>query len=212
MADGRIALPDEFLPSAERAGFNYDIDCYVVRATLKILLSDSRKRLSINLSTAALNHSGWTEMLAQAVNHQHLAPDRLIFEITETAVISDMEKARQITNAVTSLGFRFAVDDFGSGFSSLYYLKHLPVDYVKIDRSLIKDIVTDKGDRDFVRAITSMIHAYDKKIVGEGVEDGETLALLRDMGVDLIQGFYISHPRKNCNAPLVKALPDCTHG
>jgi diguanylate cyclase (GGDEF)-like protein/PAS domain S-box-containing protein len=212
MADGRIALPDEFLPSAERAGFNYDIDCYVVRATLKILLSDSKKRLSINLSTAALNHSGWTEMLAQAVNHQHLAPDRLIFEITETAVISDMEKARQITNAVTSLGFRFAVDDFGSGFSSLYYLKHLPVDYVKIDRSLIKDIVTDKGDRDFVRAITSMIHAYDKKIVGEGVEDGETLALLRDMGVDLIQGFYISHPRKNCNAPLVKALPDCTHG
>lgn len=212
MADGRVAVPSEFMPSAERAGFNYDIDCYVVRVALKILLNDAEKRLSINLSTAALIHSGWTNMLARAIKDHHLAPDRLIFEITETTVIADMEKARQITDEVTSLGFRFAVDDFGAGFSSLYYLKHLPIDYVKIDRSLIKDIVTDPEERDFVRAIISMIHAYGKTVVGEGVEDAETLELLKNMGVDLVQGFYICHPCKDCHSSLAKALPDYAPG
>jgi EAL domain-containing protein (putative c-di-GMP-specific phosphodiesterase class I) len=212
MADGRIALPGEFLPSAERAGFNYDIDCYVVRAALKILLADPGKRLFVNLSTAALSHSDWTNVLAQAVEDQHLVSDRLVFEITETAVIADMEKARQITNKVTSLGFQFAVDDFGAGFSSLYYLKHLPVKYVKLDQSLIKDIVANQEDRNFVRAIILMIHAYGKTIVGEGVENEATLELLRDMGVDMIQGFYISRPQKNCNSSIVKARPDHAHG
>jgi diguanylate cyclase (GGDEF)-like protein/PAS domain S-box-containing protein len=212
MPDGRIALPGEFLPSAERAGFNYDIDRYVVQAALKILLADPRKRLFVNLSTAALSHSDWTDVLAQAVKDQHLVSDRLVFEITETAVIADMEKARQITNKVTSLGFQFAVDDFGAGFSSLYYLKHLPVKYVKLDQSLIKDIVANQEDRNFVRAIILMIHAYGKTIVGEGVEEEATLELLRDMGVDMIQGFYISRPQKNCNSSIAKARPDHAHG
>ena len=208
MADGRIALPDEFLPSAERAGLNYDIDCYVVQAALKVLLTNPEIRLSVNLSTAALHDPGWINPLAWSVHEQGLDPDRMIFEITETAVIADMEKARQITEVVTSLGFRFAVDDFGAGYSSLYYLKQLPVDYVKIDRSLIKDIVSDKGDRDFVRAITTMIHAYGKKVVGEGVEDASTLDLLRDMGVDLIQGFYIGHPQEECDSIQEIVFPD----
>ncbi|MGR9114191.1 MAG: EAL domain-containing protein [Gammaproteobacteria bacterium] len=194
MPDGRIVTPGEFLPSAERAGLNYSLDCYVVKAALKVLLSDTDKQLSINLSTAALNDSGWTEPLAEAIREHQLAPGRMIFEITETAVIADMEKAKQIVREVTELGFRFAVDDFGSGFSSLYYLKHLPVDYVKIDHSLIKEIAHDEEDCDFVRAIISMVHVYGKKVVGEGVENAATFELLKDMHVDLVQGFYIGNP------------------
>lgn len=208
MADGRIALPSEFLPSAERAGLNYDIDCYVVQAALKVLLTNPDICLSVNLSTAALRDPGWINPLAFAVHEQGLAPDRMIFEITETAVIADMEKAKQITEVVTSLGFRFAVDDFGAGYSSLYYLKQLPMDYVKIDRSLIKDIVVEKGDRDFVRAIITMIHVYGKKVVSEGVEDLSTLEQLRDMGVDLIQGFYIGHPQEKCDSTQAIVFPD----
>ena len=95
---------------------------------------------------------------------------------------------------MTGLGFCFAVDDFGSGFSSLYYLKHLPVEYVKIDQSLIKDMANDQEDCDFVRAIVSMVHVYGKKVVGEGVENSVTLELLKDMKVDLVQGYFIGRP------------------
>ncbi|CAG1021414.1 partial putative signaling protein, partial [Patescibacteria group bacterium] len=194
MPDNRIVAPSEFLPAAGRSGLNYALDCYVVQMALKILLTHPNKQLSINLSTAALDDASWTEPLIHAVNHQHLAPERLIFEITETAVIADMEKAKQIAQKVNALGFRFAVDDFGAGFSSLYYLKQLPVDYIKIDQSLIKDIISDSEDCDFVRAIISMAHAYGKKTVVEGIENKETLDLLKEMNVDFVQGYYIGQP------------------
>ncbi|MDD5578023.1 MAG: EAL domain-containing protein [Methylobacter sp.] len=212
MADGRIALPGEFMPAAERAGLNYDLDCYVVKTVLQLLSTNQEKRLSVNLSTAALNDSGWTQMLAQAIQSHNLAPDRVIFEITETAVITDMEKAKQITDEVISLGFCFAVDDFGAGFSSLYYLKHLPVEYVKIDRSLIKDIINNKEDYDFVSAITTMIHAYGKKIVCVGVENADALELLRDMGIDLVQGFYIGYPSEDISFTVKEVFPKQVHG
>ncbi|WP_305909561.1 EAL domain-containing protein [Methylomarinum sp. Ch1-1] len=197
MSDGRIVTPGEFLPSAERAGLNYALDCYVVKAALKILSANPDKKLSINISTAALNDSGWTEALIEAVHQQRLSPEHMIFEITETAVISDMEKAKQIVEELTSLGFRFAVDDFGAGFSSLYYLKHLSVEYVKIDQSLIKDLINDGEDKDFVRAIISMIHVYGKKVVGEGVENAAILEILTSMDVDLVQGFQIGRPAEH---------------
>jgi EAL domain-containing protein (putative c-di-GMP-specific phosphodiesterase class I) len=86
------------------------------------------------------------------------------------------------------------VDDFGAGFSSLYYLKQLPVAYVKLDRSLVKHISVNKEERDFVHAITTMVHAFGKQVVGEGVEDNETLLILKDLKVDFAQGFFIGHP------------------
>jgi diguanylate cyclase (GGDEF)-like protein/PAS domain S-box-containing protein len=194
MADGRIALPGEFLPAMERAGLNYEMDCYVVRTVLKILSRQPDKRISINFSTAALSNSGWISMLIEAIQSHQLAADSLIFEITETAVIADMAKARHIIAEITELGFHFTVDNFGVGFNSLYYLKHLPAEYVKIDRSLIKNMVTNKGDCDFVQAIIAMIHAYGKQAVAPGVESAATYKLLKDLSIDLIQGFYLSYP------------------
>lgn len=201
MDDDRVVAPGEFLPSAERAGLNYALDCYVAKLALKILLKKANLQLSINLSTAALNDSGWADPLIEAVYNKQLSSSRLTFEITETAVIKDMEKAKQITQKMVDLGFHFAVDDFGAGFSSLYYLKQLPVRYVKIDQSLIKDISKDQEDYDFVLAIISMIHVYGKKVVGEGIENAETLKLLEKMNVDLVQGYHIGYPDAECHDP-----------
>jgi len=192
--NGHIASPCEFLDSGQRAGLSYDIDLYVIRLALKVLMNDKTKRLSINLSTSVFSNDNWVRLLIEAVTQDNLDPKRLIFEITETAIIADMEKATKIASIIIQYGFKFAVDDFGAGFSSLYYLKQLPVAYVKLDRSLVRHIVINKDERDFVNAITTMIHAFGKQVVGEGVEDNETLAILKDLNVDFAQGFYIGHP------------------
>ncbi len=201
MADGRIVTPAEFLVHGQRAGLSYDLDLFVVRTALATLVTNPRKRLSINLTTAAFADDSWTKPLIQAVCEHNFNPNRLIFEITETAVIADMEKAKRIAEAVTMHGFHFAVDDFGAGFSSLYYLKQLPISYVKLDRSLVKNIATDKIERDFVNAITTMVHAFGKQVVGEGVEDSATLKILKELGVDQVQGYFIGRPvTEECNS------------
>ena len=194
LADGRIVTPAEFLVHGQRAGLSYDLDLFVVKTALKTLVANPSKRLSINLTTAAFNEDSWIDPLLEAVKERGLQPNRLIFEITETAVIADMDKAKQIAEEVTKHGFHFAVDDFGAGFSSLYYLKQLPISYVKLDRSLVKNVATNKSDRDFVNAITTMVHAFGKQVVGEGVEDSATLKILREIGVDQVQGYFIGRP------------------
>ncbi|MGH8559480.1 MAG: EAL domain-containing protein [Methylococcales bacterium] len=195
MPDGRIAAPVEFLSHGQRAGLSYDLDNFVIRAALNILLADPEICLSINLTTAVFADDSWAEPLIEAVRDKSFNANRLLFEITETAVIADMEKARQIAESIIEHGFRFAVDDFGAGFSSLYYLKQLPISYVKLDRSLVKNISQDKGERDYVNAITTMVHAFGKQVVAEGVEDKETLRILTEIGVDLLQGYYIGRPK-----------------
>ncbi len=191
LTDGRVALPQEFLPGAKRAGLMYEIDCFVAQEALSTLLCSPDQGLSINLSTAALSDARWAEPLKLAAREGRVDPARLMFEITETTTIADLEKARGLMEELTGLGFRFALDDFGAGFSSLYYLRKLPVDWVKLDRSLVKGLALNESDRDFCRAVVAMVHAYGKQVIGAGVEDATTLDLLREMGVDLMQGFYI---------------------
>ncbi len=192
LEDGRICYPGEFLPAAQRAGLGYEIDCYAARLAVEILASDAVQSLSVNLSTAALADGRWAEGIKSAVGNGGLDPRRLIFEITETGLIGDMVVARRIMDELVALGVRFAVDDFGAGFSSLYYLKQLPASFVKIDQSLVKGLAASPQDRDFVRAITSMIRCYGREVVAEGVEDAATLRLLQEMGVGLVQGFHMA--------------------
>lgn len=195
MADGRIAEPMEFLSHLERAGLSVELDSFVIRTALKILLADPSMYLSINLTTAAFADDAWAQPLIEAVREKGFDAKRLIFEITETAVIADMDKAKQIADSIIEYGFRFAVDDFGAGFSSLYYLKQLPISYVKLDRSLVINISKNKSERDFVNAITTMVHAFGKQVVAEGVEDNATFSILKEIGVDFLQGYYIGRPR-----------------
>ena len=189
LEDGRIVYPGEFLPAAQRAGLGYEIDCYAARLAVEVLGSGAAQCLSVNLSTAALADERWAEPVKTAVVGG-LDPLRLIFEITETDMIDDMSQARRIMDELVMLGVRFALDDFGSGFSSLYYLRQLPASFVKLDQSLVKGLAADPRDRDFVRAITTMIRCYGKTVVAEGVEDAATLTLLEEMGVSLVQGFH----------------------
>lgn len=192
LEDGLVIRPGEFLPAAKRAGLGYEIDCYAVRLALETLRGGAVQCLSVNLSTAALADERWAEPVRAAVREGGLDPLRLIFEITETAMIADMGTARRIMDGLVALGVRFAVDDFGSGFSSLYYLKQIPASFVKIDQSLVKGLATDPRDRDFVRAIAAMIRCYGRTAVAEGVENAVTLTLLQEMGVTLVQGFHLA--------------------
>jgi EAL domain-containing protein (putative c-di-GMP-specific phosphodiesterase class I) len=130
------------------------------------------------------------ELAAHAV-----APRRLIFEITETAAVADLGQARHFLATLRSLGCRFAIDDFGIGFSSFYYLKHLPVDYLKIDGSFIRDIGKSPADAALVSAIVEVARTLGIGTIAEHVEDAETAHWLRDHGVDYGQGHYLGTPR-----------------
>ncbi|HYE33975.1 bifunctional diguanylate cyclase/phosphodiesterase [Methylocaldum sp.] len=209
LEDGRLVLPGEYMDVILRSDLMNAIDSYVTREAIDVLGKDREARLSINLSATALTEPGWAEPLKQAVRDGNLAPERLLLEITETAAIADLDAARRIMDELTDIGFGFAMDDFGAGFASFHYLRHLPIKHVKIDRSFISRLATDEDDNVFVSALTALAHGYRQKIVAEGVENAETLIRLHALGVDLVQGFFIGRPDrylKPVNVPMIDPL------
>ena len=125
-----------------------------------------------------------------------MEPTRVIFEITESAAMRNMEQARVFTEALIALGCQVALDDFGTGFGSFTYLKHLPARYLKIDMEFVRDMVANATDRQVVDSITRVAHSLGKLTIAEGVEDEATLRALRDYGVDRAQGYFIGRPRR----------------
>jgi EAL domain-containing protein (putative c-di-GMP-specific phosphodiesterase class I) len=121
-------------------------------------------------------------------------PGMLVFEITETALVSDEQAARAFVEGVHRLGCKVALDDFGTGYGGFTYLKQLPIDFLKIDVEFVRDMRTSSASRNVVQAIVNLAAGFGLTTVGEGVEDAETLALLRDLGVDYAQGFHIGSP------------------
>jgi diguanylate cyclase (GGDEF)-like protein/PAS domain S-box-containing protein len=195
MPDGRIAAPAEFLGQALRAGLSREIDVYVARLALSVIESGAfGGGVSINLSNAALRNADWTTPLIEAARARRFEPERLIFEFDETAAIEDMQKAKSIAETLTREGFRFAIDHFGTGFGGLYYFKHLPISFVKVDVTLVQKMAEDASERDFIKAVVAMAHAGGKIVVAGGVEDAATLRLLEEMGVDLVQGYFFGDP------------------
>ncbi|WP_026596214.1 bifunctional diguanylate cyclase/phosphodiesterase [Methylohalobius crimeensis] len=196
--DDTLVLPGAFIDAAQRSGLIQSIDRFVVEEALRVLTKTKAHRegpiLSINLSANALTDVQWTEPLKAAVKEGLLNPRQLLFEVTESAAITDITAARKVMDEMTELGFHFAIDDFGAGFASFHYLKHLPIAYVKIDRSFISKLASDPRDRAFVQAITTLAHGYGQKVIAEGVEDASTLRLLRELQVDYVQGYYIGRP------------------
>jgi len=117
-----------------------------------------------------------------------------VFEITETSAIADMEQAREFAERLTRLGCRFALDDFGAGFSSFHYLKHLPIDYLKIDGEFVRGLASSPADRVVVKAMVDIARGLGMKTIAEFVEDAETVTLLRELGVDYSQGYHHGRP------------------
>jgi len=197
-ADGTTIDPDVFIPVAERMGLIHEIDQWVVAHALKTLhrLPSALERISlnVNLSIHAFQDPGLLTLARDHLQRYGIGADRITFEITETAAVANYDQTRSMVNELRALGFRFALDDFGTGFSSFNYLKQFPVDFLKIDGSFISNLLDDPIDQHLVRSMVEVGRAFGKCVVAEFVEDGETLNLLREYGVDRAQGNYIGTP------------------
>jgi EAL domain-containing protein (putative c-di-GMP-specific phosphodiesterase class I) len=204
--DGELIAPGAFLHVAERSGLIRAIDRWVVRRAVAILAAAEAVgqplHLAVNLSSKALGDPELLAEIAQIIEEAHADPRNLLFEVTESAAIADLGQARTFVLALQALGCRFAVDDFGAGFASFYYLKHLPVDLIKLDGSFIHNLPRDPADQHLVKAMVEVARGLGKRTIAEFVGDAETLDLLRGFGVDYAQGYYLGHPR-----PLSETLP-----
>ncbi|MGA9637294.1 EAL domain-containing protein, partial [Flavobacterium sp.] len=198
--EGQLVAPGSFLPAAERYGIMPAIDRWVIRSVFsryKRLLAEMGAPLTcaINLSGTTLNSEGILEFIQQQAQEFELPPGAVCFEITETAAINNMRHATEFMRKVKALGFSFALDDFGVGTSSLAYLKTLPVDYLKIDGSFIRNIVNDSIDRAMVDTINRVGHIMGLLTVGEYAESQTVIDELRSLGVDFAQGYAVARPQ-----------------
>ena len=195
---GGLIMPGGFLPTAERFGLSLDIDRWVIANAIETL-AEQRVTLpelcyAINLSAQALNTPAICDLIQDKLRATGLDPAALIFEVTETAAIADLNAAAALLARLRALGCRTALDDFGSGMSSFAYLKELPVDIVKIDGRFVKHIATSAVDKAMVRAMNDIAHALGKETIAEFVEDEAAFQTLVELGVDYGQGYHLGRP------------------
>jgi diguanylate cyclase (GGDEF)-like protein/PAS domain S-box-containing protein len=200
---GAIILPGHFIPIAEQYHLISAIDQWVISdfcATYHESIERSSKAtiptqvFNINLSAASVNDDQFLKFFKHQLIEYQVPPECICFEITETTAIANLEKAAQLIRSVKDLGCAFALDDFGSGMSSLAYLKNLPVDYLKIDGGFVKDIDSDRVDYAMVECFNRLSHFMGIQTIAECVEDESTLQTLQTIGIDYAQGFCISEP------------------
>jgi diguanylate cyclase (GGDEF)-like protein len=189
--EGEVIPPSAFLPTAERVGLITEIDRWVTKEGLRLAMAG--EKISINLAGPSIGDPEVMEMVRTAIA-KGLDPAHLIFEITETAAMTNMKAARDFVSSLNEFGCGVALDDFGTGFGSFTYLKHLPTTHLKIDTEFVRDVLVNSTDREVVKSITDVAHSLGKRTVAEGVEDKETLEILRSYGVDCAQGWYLGPP------------------
>ena len=197
--DGVLVKPDRFIPAAERYHLMPKIDRWVINNVFESMannrINDNKNQIvSINLSGLTLADEDLLGYILTTRDRHGINLKEVCFEITETAAIGNLAKATQFMNELKKEGCQFALDDFGSGLSSFVYLKNMPVDYIKIDGAFVVNIVTDPIDRAMVEAITSLGRVMQIKIIAERVENEQTLDILREIGVDFVQGYHIGRP------------------
>lgn len=198
---GDLIAPGNFIPAAERYGLMPQIDRWVVRHTLTVLAGfhtahpQAPLHCAINLSGASIGDREFLAFIREQLASQAVAPPTICFEITETAAIANLVDATHFINELKALGCRFSLDDFCAGMSSFMYLKHLPVDYLKIDGSFVRDLLDDPIDRAMVEMINQIGHVMGKRTIAEFVETAEVLEALREFGVDFAQGFHLGKPQ-----------------
>jgi diguanylate cyclase (GGDEF)-like protein/PAS domain S-box-containing protein len=198
---GKIVAPDNFITAAERYGITPSIDRWVIENAFRWLVSeaDEREKLtlcSINLSGQSLGDDKFLPYVIEQFHRSGLDASKICFEITETAAIASFSQANRFIQALKELGCKFALDDFGTGLSSFGYLKHFPVDFLKIDGSFVKEILHDPIDREMVRSINEIGHLTGKQTIAEFAENVEIINMLRSLGVDYAQGYGVSQPQR----------------
>jgi diguanylate cyclase (GGDEF)-like protein/PAS domain S-box-containing protein len=204
--DGQLLLPGAFLYNAERFDLIGEIDRWVLSRAVEEVHRQAQAgndlSLAVNLSGQTMTDLSIAEDLADMLATQPVAEGRLVIEVTETAAIVNINRASELARELRTLGCRFALDDFGSGFASFYYLKHLAFDYLKIDGEFISRLVQTPADQLVVKAVVDIAQGLGTLTIAEFVEDEPTVRLLTELGVDYGQGFYFARP-----APLAEALP-----
>jgi EAL domain-containing protein (putative c-di-GMP-specific phosphodiesterase class I) len=198
--DGEMVPPGAFLPAAERYKLSESLDRWVISQLFHWLQEHPQhlrqtQLCSINLSGPSLARDSFLGFVIAEMERTGVAPDKLCFEIPETVAIANLSNAKVFIEALKARGCLFALDDFGSGLSSFTYLKNLPVDILKIDGVFIKGILSDPLDQAMVKSINEIGHVMGKRTIAEFVENAEILGVLREIGVDYAQGYYVGRPQ-----------------
>ncbi|HWR87165.1 MAG TPA: EAL domain-containing protein, partial [Acidiferrobacterales bacterium] len=194
----RIIMPGHFIGYAEKSGKIREIDRWVIAESVKMLAqSPSMPSLAVNISGRSFDDPTLPLYIAERLSEHRVVPARLLVELTETSAVSDLHDAQRFIEALRQTGCLVCLDDFGTGFSSFAYLKHLRADVLKIDGLFIRDLPNDRDNQVFVKAIVDVARGMRKATIAEFVEDAETLEMLRLFGVDMVQGYHLDMPRGN---------------
>ncbi len=191
-SNGGLVAPGEFLPVAEKYGLIGDIDRWVIKQAAR--LAGEGSAVQANISARSVGDSDVLDHIERCIEQSEVAPGKLIFEMTETAIAEDQCAASRFAERLQALGCGIALDDFGTGYNSLTYLKQIPVDYLKLDIEFVRDLTRNEASRHVVQAVVALARDFHLRTVGEGVEDAETLELLRELGVDFAQGYHLARP------------------
>jgi diguanylate cyclase (GGDEF)-like protein len=191
--------PDVFIEIAERTGLIKPLTEWVIKTAIKQCAvwhrAGKHLHVSINLSARSLHEDELIKYIEKSLNDYQLAPNHIILEITETAMMLNPDNAKVLLQRLNDFGLRISIDDFGTGYSSLSYLKQLPIEEIKIDRSFVMNMASDENDASIVKATVGLAHDLGLKVVAEGIEDDETLGRLQALTCDLAQGYHISRPQ-----------------
>jgi len=196
---GRSSNSADFLQSAERYQLMPQIDRWVINAVLAAINSGeikiaSNRSCAINISGQTLGDEGFLDFVVGALDHSGVAPGSICFEVTETAISTNVQYAQRFIEVLHGIGCEFSLDDFGSGLGAFSSLKHLPIDYLKIDGTYTRNLATDQVNREMVTAMIRLARTMDFRVVAEQVEEQEDFDWLREVGVDFVQGNFIDPP------------------
>jgi diguanylate cyclase len=187
--------PGRFVPLAEQTDIIFDLTTWVLNRALEDLHRIPEDiAVAVNISARSLSRGDFADSVVEALDRHHVPASRLIIEVTETALLTDPERAAAILRVLSQHGVRISIDDFGSGQTSLGYLSTLPVDELKIDRSFVSDMLESPAHKAIVRSIVDLGHNLSLRVVGEGVETSGVLTSLRSVGCDEAQGYLLARP------------------
>jgi PAS domain S-box-containing protein len=189
---GEVIPPGSFLPIAERYGLVTEMDERVVAAAAR--LAAAGRRLNVNLSTKSMRSTDFLALIERELRANGADPSNLVFEITETALLDNLTEGEAFTRGLIETGCGVALDDFGTGFGSFTYLKKMPIEFLKIDTEFVHDLESNPANRYLVKAIVGLAEDFDCQTIAEGVDDAESLRVVREFGVDFAQGFYFGRP------------------
>ncbi len=193
---GGFIMPGHFIPQAEKSGKILEIDRWVIRESIALLGSSPNiPSLAVNISGRSFDEPTLPHYISELLKQHGVEPRRLLVELTETSAVTDLHDAQRFIEALRQTGCTVCLDDFGTGFSSFAYLKHLNADILKIDGLFIRDLVNNHDNQVFVKAIVDVARGLRKTTVAEFVENEEILAMLKEFGVDMVQGYHMDMPR-----------------